>query len=98
MAVLQINPAVREEIVTVGNGGKVQLDEGAFAENFVEFNHLTCYNDILYDRTGKAISSAECKHDIYEVLRGFPVITQEKKGVIDCERKCGSKADSTEKV
>lgn len=71
MAVLQINPAVREEIVTVGNGGKVQLDEGAFAENFVEFNHLTCYNDILYDRTGKAISSAECKHDIYEVLRGL---------------------------
>lgn len=71
MAVLQINPAVREEIVTVGNGGKVQLDEGAFAENFVEFNHLTCYNDILYDRTGKTISSAECKHDIYEVLRGL---------------------------
>lgn len=28
----------------------------------------------------------------------FPVITQEKKGAIDCERKCGSKADSTEKV
>ena len=27
-----------------------------------------------------------------------PVITQEKKGAIDCERKCGSKADSTEKV
>lgn len=47
MAVLQINPAVREEIVTVGNGGKVQLDEGAFAENFVEFNHLTCYNDMV---------------------------------------------------
>lgn len=60
MAALQINPAVMEEIVIVGNGGKVQLDEGAFAENFVEFNHLTCYNDILYDRTGKAISSAEC--------------------------------------
>ena len=28
----------------------------------------------------------------------FPVIAQEKKGVIDCERKFGSKADSTEKV
>lgn len=28
----------------------------------------------------------------------LPAIAQKKKGVIDCGRKCGSKADSTEKV
>ena len=42
------------------------------------------------------------KHAINLMVRigalTFPVITQEKKGVIDCERKFGSKADSTEKV
>lgn len=54
MAALQINPAVREEIVTVGSGGKAQLDEGAFAENFVEFNHLTCYNNMQSDKGSAA--------------------------------------------
>ena len=42
------------------------------------------------------------KHAINLMVRigtlTFPVITQEKKGEIDCERKFGSKADSTEKV
>ena len=73
MAVLQINPAVREELFTIGVGGKQQLDEGAFAEHFVEFNHLKCYNGILYDQFGVAIGSAECQHEIYKVLRGLGI-------------------------
>lgn len=73
MAVLQINPAVREELFTIGVGGKQQLDEGAFAEHFVEFNHLKCYNGILYDQFGVAIGSAECQHEIYKILRGLGI-------------------------
>ncbi len=73
MAVLKINPAVREEVITVGAGGKPQLDEGAFAEHIVEFNHLICYKGILYDRFGGTVSRAECEHEIYKILRGLGI-------------------------
>lgn len=75
MAVLQINPAVREEIVTVGNGGKVQLDEGAYAEAFVESTNLICHDGVVYDRTGRSISDDEGKRAIYDDLRNLGLTT-----------------------
>lgn len=59
MAVLLINPAVREELFTIDNKGKHTLDEGAFAESLVDMNRLVCYNGLLYDHTGAAIGGAE---------------------------------------
>lgn len=75
MAVLDINPAVRESLFTTGSNGKVQLDEGAFAETFVETNHLICYNGVLYDGTGEAVSSGEGQQAIYNRLRSLNVTT-----------------------
>ena len=75
MAVLEINPAVRESLFVEDRNGKVKLDEGAFAEAFVENNHLICYNGIVYDQTGQALSSAEGQQAIYRLLRGLNVTT-----------------------
>lgn len=75
MAVFEINPAVGESLFTTGSNGKVQLDEGAFAEAFVETNHLVCYNGVLYDRTGEAVSSGEGQQSIYNLLRSLNVTT-----------------------
>ena len=71
MAALEINPAVWESLFVEDRNGKVKLDEGAFAEAFVESNHLICYNGIVYDQTGQALSSAEGQQAIYRLLRGL---------------------------
>lgn len=75
MPVLQINPAIREELFTIDNKGKHTLDEGAFAESLVNVNRLVCYNGLLYDHTGAAIGGAECRKAIYDLLRGLGVTT-----------------------
>ena len=72
---LEINPAVRESLFVEDRNGKVKLDEGGFAEAFVENNHLICYNGIVYDQTGQALSSAEGQQAIYRLLRGLNVTT-----------------------
>lgn len=75
MEVLQINPALRESLFSENASGKKRLDEGAFAEAFVESNHLVCYNGNLYDRYGNTIGSAEGQHAIYNILRGLYITT-----------------------
>lgn len=72
---LEVNPAARESLFVEDRNGKVKLDEGAFAEAFVENNHLICYNGIVYDQTGQALSSAEGQQAIYRLLRGLNVTT-----------------------
>ena len=57
MAELKINPAVKESLFFTDSKGKSQLDEGAYAEAFVNNTHLICCEGIVYDQTGRGISS-----------------------------------------
>lgn len=73
MAVLEINPAVRESLFVEDRNGKVKLDDGAFAEAFVKSNHLIYYNGAIHDQIGQIVSSDEGQHAIYQLLRGLNI-------------------------
>ena len=75
MAELKINPAVRESLFFTDGKGKSQLDEGAYAEAFVNNTHLICYEGVVYDQTGRGISSDEGKRAIYDDLRNLGLTT-----------------------
>ena len=71
MGVMQINPAVAEEMFVTDRNGKKSFDEGAFAEHLVTTSGLICSDGHLYSRTGEVISRQKCEQEIYEILRGL---------------------------
>ena len=56
---LEINPAVRESLFVEDRSGKVSFNEPAYAEAFVNNTHLRYFDGVVYDQTGRRISSDE---------------------------------------
>ena len=83
MAVLEINPAVRESLFVEDRNGKVSFNEPAYAEAFVNNTHLRCFDGVVYDQTGRRISSDEGKKAIYDDLCNLGLTTGLSRKVKD---------------